>query len=60
VFCNGAAVIKQLNLKQEAGDNRAVVRRISGLRPNAQGKLLLEFAASSQYATVSAIEVIPE
>lgn len=60
VFCNGTAIFKQVNLKQQAGENRALVRKISGLHPNAQGKLLLEFAASSQYATVSAIEVVPE
>lgn len=60
VLCNGKLVIRQLNLKTEAGQNRALVRRISGLQPNAQGKLLLEFVPTSQYATVSAIEVVPE
>ncbi len=60
VFCNGKLVIHQLNLTHEAGGNQALVRRISGLQPNPQGKLLLEFVPSSQYATVSAIEVVPE
>jgi hypothetical protein len=60
VFCNGKLVIRQLNLTREAGQNHAVIRRISGLQPNAQGKLLLEFVPSSQYATVSAIEVVSE
>jgi len=60
VLCNGKLVIKQLNLKREAGENRALIHRISDLRPNAQGKLLLEFVPSSQYATVSAIEVVPQ
>jgi hypothetical protein len=55
VFCNGKLVIRQLNLTRDAGQNHSLVRRISGLQPNAQGKLLLEFAPSSQYATVSAI-----
>ena len=60
VFCNGKLVIRQLDLTREAGQNLALVRRISGLQPNAQGKLLLEFVPTSQYATVSAIEVVPE
>jgi len=60
VFCNGRLVIGQLNLTREAGQNHALIRRISGLQPNAQGKLLLEFVPTSQYATVSAIEVVPE
>lgn len=60
VFCNGKLVIRQLNLMREAGENHALVRRISGLQPNAQGKLLLEFVPTSQYATVSAIEVVSE
>jgi hypothetical protein len=60
VFCNGKAIVHHLNLKKEAGENRPVIRRFSGLEPNAQGKLLLEFVPVSQYATVSAIEVVPE
>ena len=60
VFCNGKLVVHSLNLKKEAGENRPVVRKFSGLQPNAQGKLLVEFVPSSQYATVSAIEVTPE
>lgn len=60
VFCNGKLVVRQLNLTREAGQNHALVRRISGLQPNAQGKLLLEFIPTSKYATVSAIEVISE
>lgn len=60
VFCNGKLVIRELNLNREAGKNHALVRKISGLQPNAQGKLLLEFVPTSQYATVSAIEVVAE
>ena len=60
VFCNGKLVIRQLDLTREAGQNHSLVRRISGLQPNAQGKLLLEFVPTSQYATVSAIELVSE
>lgn len=60
VFCNGKTVISRLNILDEAGENRPLVRKIKGLEPNAQGKLLLEFVPVTRYATVSAIEVVPE
>jgi len=60
VFCNGKTVLAKLNILDEVGDNRPLVRKIRGLEPNAQGKLLLEFVPVTRYATVSAIEVVPE
>ena len=36
------------------------MRKFTGLEPNAQGKLLLEFVPTRDYATVSAIEVVPQ
>ena len=60
VFCDGKAILRRMNLRQEGGENHPVVRRISGLEPNAQGKLLLEFIPVTQYATLSAIEVVPQ
>jgi hypothetical protein len=60
VFCNGKTILSNLNIRDQAGENRPLVRKIKGLEPNAQGKLLLEFVPVTRYATVSAIEVIPE
>jgi hypothetical protein len=60
VFCNGKTVVSKLNILDEVGENRPLVRKIKGLEPNAQGKLLLEFVPVTRYATVSAIEVVPE
>ena len=60
VFCNGKAIISNLDLIKEVGENRPLVRRVSGLEPNAQGKLLLEFIPSRAYATVTAIEVVAQ
>jgi hypothetical protein len=60
VFCNGRTVIANLNIREEAGENRPLIRKIKGLEPNAQGKLLLEFVPVAGYATVTAIEVIPQ
>ena len=60
VFCNGKAVLSRLNILDEVGENRPLVRRIKGLEPNAQGKLLLEFVPVTGYATVTAIEVVAE
>ena len=60
VFCNGKTILANLNIVEQAGENRPLVRKIKGLEPNAQGKLLLEFVPVTRYATVTAIEVVPE
>ena len=60
VFCNGKTILANLNIFREAGENHPLVKKISGLVPNAQGKLLLEFVPVTRYATVTAIEVVPE
>ena len=60
VFCNGKTILSKLNILDEVGENRPLVRKFRGLEPNAQGKLLLEFVPVTRYATVSAIEVVPE
>jgi hypothetical protein len=60
VFCNGKTMLSKLNIVDEVGENTPLVRKIKGLEPNAQGKLLLEFVPVTRYATVSAIEVVPE
>ena len=57
VFCNGKTVIDSL---EQVGENRPLVRKIKGMEPNAQGKLLLEFVPVTRYATVTAIEAVPE
>jgi hypothetical protein len=36
------------------------VRQVSGLEPDAQGKLVLEFVPVHYYATVTAIEVVSQ
>lgn len=60
VFCNGKAVLQNVDLIKEAGENRPLIRKVTGLEPNAQGKLLLEFVPMRNYATVTAIEIVPE
>jgi hypothetical protein len=60
VFCNGKTILANLNIIDQAAENRPLIRKIKGLEPNAQGKLLLEFVPVTRYATVTAIEVMPE
>ena len=60
VFCNGKTMLGNLNIFREVGENHPLVKHISGLVPNAQGKLLLEFVPVTRYATVTAVEVVPE
>jgi hypothetical protein len=60
VFCNGNAILRNFNLPKEARQSDVVLRRFTGLEPNAQGKLLLSFVPVEGYATVTGIEVLPQ
>jgi hypothetical protein len=60
VYCNGYALLKNFNLPQEARGSDVVIRKATGLTPNAQGKLLLSFVPVEGYATVTGIEVLPQ
>jgi hypothetical protein len=60
VFCNRKLLLRDVNILEEVGENRPLVRKFTGLEPNAQGTLLLEFVPTRDYATVSAIEVVPQ
>jgi hypothetical protein len=60
VYCNGNALLKNFNLTKEARQTDVVIRRFTGLAPNAQGKLLLSFVPVEGYATVTGIEVLPQ
>jgi hypothetical protein len=60
VFCNGVAVLRDLDVYKEAGGNRPLLKTFHGLKANAQGKLLLSFVPVKNYASVYAVEVIDE
>jgi hypothetical protein len=60
VFCNGKVILSDLDLIREVGANHPMKRRVRGLVPNAQGKLLIEFIPTRSYATITAIEIIPQ
>ena len=60
VFCNGTALIRRLDMLQAAGYGRALIKTYHGLRPNAQGKLILSFVPDVNYASVNAVEVEEE
>jgi hypothetical protein len=60
LFCNGNVLLKNFNLPQEARQADVVMRKFTGLQPNAQGKLLLSFVPVEGYATVTGIEVLPQ
>ncbi len=60
VFCNGKALLQNFDLLKEAREKEAVIKKMAGLEPNAQGKLMLSFVPVEGYATVAGIEVVPE
>ena len=60
VFCNGKALLENFDLPDAAKQSDIVIRKFSGLEPNAQGKLLLSFVPVEGYASVAGIEVLPQ
>jgi Malectin domain len=61
VFCNGEGLLKNLDVFKEAGGaGRALEKTFTGVEPNEQGYILLEFKPVVNYALIYAIEVIPE
>jgi hypothetical protein len=60
VYCNGSALVRNLDILKEAGPNHALVKKFRGLRPTTQGKLNFEFVPVVNYASVFAIEVLDE
>lgn len=47
-------------LKESGGRNRALVSSFRGLKPNAQGKLVLSFVPVTTHGAVRAIEVVDD
>jgi hypothetical protein len=61
VTCNGVALLQGFDIFQAAGGGfRPLLRTFHHLHPNGQGKLLLSFSPTVNYAEVRAIEVIDE
>ncbi len=61
VFCNGVALLRNFSIKAEAGGSLKALRKtFRGLKPNAQGKLLLTFVPIRDYASINALEVMDE
>ncbi len=58
---NGVMLLRDFDVYKAAGGaGRTVVRVFHGLHPNGQGKLLLDFSPTVNYAEVRAIEILDE
>ncbi len=58
VYCNGVALLRSFDIFKEAGgEGRPIDRTFPGIRPNAQGKIVLSFVPIAGMACVNAIEV---
>jgi hypothetical protein len=61
VTCNGVSLLRDFDVFEAAGGGfRPVVRTFHSLHPNGQGKLLVAFSPSTNYAEVRALEVVDE
>lgn len=60
VMCNGSTLLDNFDIYKEAGSFHLLKKTFYHLKPTAQGKLDLTFEPISNYAVVSAIEVLDE
>ena len=61
VYCNGVALLRDFDIFKEAGgEGRPLDRAFAGIRPNAQGKILLSFVPTDGMACVNGIEVVED
>jgi hypothetical protein len=58
VYCNGVALLRNFDIIKEAGgEDRPLDRTFPGIRPTAQGKIVLTFVPVKGMACVNGIEV---
>jgi hypothetical protein len=61
VYCNGVALLRDFDISKEAGgEGRPLDRTFAGIRPNAQGKIILSFVPIKGMACVNGIEVVED
>jgi len=61
VYCNGVALLRGFDIFREAGgEGRPLNKVFSGLRPNAQGKIILTFVPTTGMACVNGIEAVED
>ena len=62
VYLVNTAALNEFGLatKRLVGEADIVIRKFTGLEPNAQGKLVLNFVPVEGYASVAGIEIIPQ
>ncbi|HEX4808010.1 MAG TPA: malectin domain-containing carbohydrate-binding protein [Bryobacteraceae bacterium] len=60
VMANGVLLAKELDICKQVGSLHALTETYHGLKPNAQGKLVLWFNPVVNYASLFALEVLDE
>ena len=61
VYCNGVALLRNFDIfKQAGGEGRPLDRTFSGIRPTAQGKIVLTFVPIVGMACVNGLEVVDD
>jgi hypothetical protein len=61
VYCNGVALLRDFDIYKEAGrEGKPINRTFTGIRPNAQGKIILSFVPIKGMACVNGIEILDD
>jgi len=59
VYCNGSTLLKGFDIFREAG-TEPLVKTFQHIDPTPQGKIEIYFTPAVNYASISAIEIVPE
>ncbi len=60
VTCNGRSLLSKFDIFAEGGEDHEVKKTFHELHPNAQGQLVFSFEPEVNYASLFAMEVLPE
>ena len=61
MYCNGVALLRDFDIfKAAGGEGQPLERAFSGIRPNAQGEILLSFVPTNGMACVNGIEIVED
>jgi hypothetical protein len=60
VYLNGSTLLQDLSIPDGKSQPRSIVKQFTGIKPNAQGKLIFSFVPTLGYASLNGIEIDQE
>jgi len=60
VYLNGSTLLQDFSIPTGKSQPRSIVKQFTGIKPNAQGKLIFSFVPTLGYASLNGIEIDQE